>query len=146
MIKPPVVYLVGVLRALGAPMKWYWHRRRADQHAAAPVPAAERRGLGGRHVVAQHEHGPGPLRRRRARAVPQVRQQREATRAPALVDVDGPAGETAAALVERAHASSRPRRGSSAGDARRAAGLRLRRRRPRRRPAAPAALLHRAGA
>ena len=62
LIKPPIVYIVGVLRQLGAPLKHNYMQSGDEQHAAADLPAAERRGLGGRHVVAEHEHGPGPLR------------------------------------------------------------------------------------
>ena len=72
LVKPPVVYAVGLLRALGAPMKGNHMRVGAGQHAAAAVPAAERRGLGGRPGVAELQHGAGALRHRRAGPVPEV--------------------------------------------------------------------------
>ena len=72
LVKPPVVYLVGLMRALGAPMKGSHMRVALGQHAAGRLQAAERRRLGGRPVLVQHEHRAGPVRRRGARAVPEV--------------------------------------------------------------------------
>ena len=54
--------LVGVLRQLDAPLKGNTCRAAMIDMQQQHLPPAERRGLGGRHVVAEHEHGAGPLR------------------------------------------------------------------------------------
>ena len=63
MVKPPVVYVAGLLRALGRGIDteaWVLARRR---HGPAPVLAAQRRGLG-RQPLARHLPDARPLGRR----------------------------------------------------------------------------------
>ena len=65
MIKTPVVFVVGVLRALGLGVTDSTVADYLDSMGQLPVLPAERLGLGGRPLVAQHEHGAGALRLRR---------------------------------------------------------------------------------
>ena len=74
LVKPPIVYAVGVLRALERAAAGRHRAHRPGEHAAAAVPSAERRRLGGRDVVAEHQHGDGPLRHGRQSPVPEVLQ------------------------------------------------------------------------
>ena len=79
MIKPPVVFVVGAMRALGAERHRHDGRRLPRRDGPAAVLPAERGGLGGRPVVAEHEHRAGAVRLRRGAA----RQTRRSTTCPA---------------------------------------------------------------
>ena len=72
LVKPPIIFMVGVLRQLGAPLRHGGSSNLPgdERHAAAHLRAAECRRLGGRHVLVQHQHRAGPLRDDRARPVP----------------------------------------------------------------------------
>jgi uncharacterized protein (DUF1800 family) len=105
LVKPPVVYLVGVLRALGAPMKGNYMTGALTNMQQRPYRPPN---------VAGWEGGMSWLNTNtvqgRFDAVLRAQFLKYSNNAnsyprPALVDVDGGAGETAAALVERAHAS-----------------------------------------
>ena len=67
MIKPPVVFVSGALRALGLGVTSSGPRRLPRLDGPAPLLPADRGGLGGRALVAQHEHRAGALRLRRRR-------------------------------------------------------------------------------
>jgi uncharacterized protein (DUF1800 family) len=105
LVKPPVVYLVGVLRALGAPMKGNYMTGALTNMQQRPYRPPN---------VAGWEGGMSWLNTNtvqgRFDAVLRAQFLKYSNNAnsyprPALVDVDGGAGETAPALVERAHAS-----------------------------------------
>ena len=68
MLKTPVVFAVGVLRALGRPITDSTRRRLPRLDGPDAVLPAERLGLGGRALVAQHEHGARALGLRRPRS------------------------------------------------------------------------------
>ena len=110
LIKPPMVYMVGVLRQLDAPLQGTPSCRRAmNNMQQRDLPAAERRGLGGRHVVAEHEHRAGALRPDRRVPVPaSTRTTTTETPGTGRRRVNYPAdidGETAQAAYDRAYAS-----------------------------------------
>ena len=65
MLKTPVVYAVGVMRALGRRDHRLDGRRLPRRDGSDAVLPAERLGLGGRPLVAEHEHGARPLGLRR---------------------------------------------------------------------------------
>jgi len=71
LVKPPVLY---TRRAASARRRneVVLDPRGTGQHAAAPLPPAQRRGLGGRPVLAQHEYRAGPLRPARPCPLPQA--------------------------------------------------------------------------
>ncbi|HEX5619767.1 MAG TPA: DUF1800 family protein, partial [Solirubrobacteraceae bacterium] len=105
LVKPPVVYLVGVLRALGAPMKGNYMTGALTNMQQRPYRPPN---------VAGWEGGMSWLNTNtvqgRFDAVLRAQFLKYSNNAnsyprPALVEVDGGAGETAAALVERAHVS-----------------------------------------
>jgi uncharacterized protein (DUF1800 family) len=105
LVKPPVVYLVGVLRALGAPMKGNYMTGALTNMQQRPYRPPN---------VAGWEGGMSWLNTNtvqgRFDAVLRAQFLKYSNNAnsyprPALVEVDGGAGETAPALVDRAHAS-----------------------------------------
>ena len=103
LIKPPIVYLVGVLRQLGAPMKGNSMTAALTNMQQRPYRPPN---------VAGWEGGMSWLNTNtvQGRFDAAVRAQAltysgNTYPRPAPVEVDGGAGETAAALVERAHAS-----------------------------------------
>jgi uncharacterized protein (DUF1800 family) len=105
LVKPPVVYLVGVLRALGAPMKGNYMTGALTNMQQRPYRPPNVAGWEGGMAWLNTNTVQG-----RFDAVLRAQFLKYSNNAnsyprPALVDVDGGAGETAAALVERAHAS-----------------------------------------
>ncbi len=73
MVKPPVVFVVGALRALGLTVTDSTAADYLDSMGQIALLPAERVGLGGRAVVAQHEHRAGALRLRRRRCAPNAK-------------------------------------------------------------------------
>ena len=67
MIKPPVVFVVGALRSLGLGVTSARPSDYLSSMGQVPVLPADRGGLGGRPLVAQHEYRAGALRLRRRR-------------------------------------------------------------------------------
>jgi uncharacterized protein (DUF1800 family) len=105
LVKPPIVYLVGVLRQMGAPMKGNYMTGALTNMQQRPYRPPN---------VAGWEGGMSWLNTNtvqgRFDAVGRAQFLMYSNNAnsyprPALVEVDGPPGETAAAVVERAHAS-----------------------------------------
>ncbi len=106
LVKPPVVYLVGVLRQLGAPMKGNYMTGALTSMQQRPYRPPN---------VAGWEGGMSWLNTNtvqgRFDAVVRAQFLKYSNNAnsyprPALVEVDGPPGETAEGLLERAHAST----------------------------------------
>ena len=64
MLKPPVVYVVGAMRALARRDHRPGARRPPRRDGPGPLLPADGGGLGGRPVLAEHEHGAGALRLR----------------------------------------------------------------------------------
>ena len=106
LIKPPIVYLVGVLRQLGAPMKGNYMTAALTNMQQRPYRPPNVAGWEGGMSWLNTNTVQGRFDAVRARAVPRTATTPTAIRARAPVEVDGGAGETAAALVERAHASA----------------------------------------
>ena len=71
MVKPPVVYVVGLHRSFGLGIKDQTAYDFLDADGPAAVQPAERVRLGGRPVVAEHQHGAVALRARRRAARPE---------------------------------------------------------------------------
>ena len=106
LVKPPVVYLVGVLRQLGAPMKGNYMTGALTSMQQRPYRPPNVAGWEGGMAWLNTNTVQG-----RFDAVVRAQFLKYSNNAnsyprPALVEVDGPPDETAQALLERAHAST----------------------------------------
>jgi uncharacterized protein (DUF1800 family) len=105
LVKPPVVYLVGVLRALGAPMKGNYMTGALTNMQQRPYRPPNVAGWEGGMSWLNTNTVQGRFDAVLRAQFLKYSNSTNSYPRPALVDVDGGAAETAAALVERAHAS-----------------------------------------
>ena len=105
LVKPPVVYLVGVLRALGAPMKGNYMTGALTNMQQRPYRPPNVAGWEGGMSWLNTNTVQGRFDAVLRAQFLKYSNSSSSYPRPALVEVDGGSGETAQALVERAHAS-----------------------------------------